>query len=50
MAGNELEIYKTFQIILSIFLQMLNWASSLKNIFFLKSEFSGGQGFNNGEA
>lgn len=51
MAGNELKTYKIFQIILNIFLQMLNWFSSLKNNF--KSEFSvrdGGQGFNDGEA
>lgn len=34
MAGNELKMYKIFQRILNIILQMLNLASSLKNTFF----------------
>lgn len=33
MAGNEHEIYKMFQIILNIFLQLWNLASSLKKKF-----------------
>lgn len=37
MAGNEPEIYKIFQMILNIILQILNLASSLKKNF-LKSQ------------
>lgn len=34
MAGNKLEFYEIFQIIINIILKMLNLASSLKYIFF----------------
>lgn len=41
MAGNELEIYEIFQIILNIILQMLNLASSLKSMYFLSQGWVG---------
>lgn len=42
MAGNELKIYKLFQIISNLFPLMLNLASSLKNTFSKKLGLGGG--------